>query len=68
MQLIFPSGLACAVIKMNPTAMVKDLGLDDPLNLAAVQEMKPKTHLVYLEHVSSLSAAAARLRSFVKAS
>ena len=48
--------------------MVKDLGLDDPLNLAAVQEMKPKTHLVYLEHVSSLSAAAARLRSFVKAS
>ena len=40
MKLIFPSGLAYAVIQMNPLAMVRDLGLDDdPEIVAAVAEM-----------------------------
>ncbi len=53
MKLIFPSGLAYAVIQMNPLAMVRDLGLDDdPEIVAAVAEMKPKKYLIYLEFVS----------------
>ncbi|KAM5537959.1 hypothetical protein V8D89_008435 [Ganoderma adspersum] len=50
MQLLFPPGLAYGVIKMDPSSMVKDLGLDDPVTLAAVAEMTPKKYLVYMEH------------------
>ena len=52
MQLIFPSGLAYAVVRMDPVAMVKDLGLDDAETLNAVEAMTPKKYLVYLEYVS----------------
>ncbi len=68
MQLIFPSGLLYGVIRMDPRAMVADLGLDDQDTLDAVEEMKPKKYLVYLEHVSLLSTPAAQLRLLVQAS
>ncbi len=52
MQLPFPSGMSYAFIKMDPLAMVRNLGLDDGETLAAVAEMKPKKYLIYLEYVS----------------
>ncbi|PIL33676.1 hypothetical protein GSI_04300 [Ganoderma sinense ZZ0214-1] len=50
MQLLFPSGLAYGVIQMDPRSMVTELGLDDRKTLTAVDELKPKKYLVYLEH------------------
>ncbi|KAI1786332.1 hypothetical protein LXA43DRAFT_59437 [Ganoderma leucocontextum] len=60
MQLIFPSGFAYAVIKMDPLAMVKDLGLDDLDTLAAAAAMKPKKYLVYLEYPLDLPSPKSR--------
>ena len=68
MQLLFPSGLAYGVIKMDPSSMVKDLGLDDPDTLAAVAAMTPKKYLVYLEHVSRFPSPPAHLHSLAPAS
>ena len=69
MQLIFPSGLAYAVVRMDPVAMVKDLGLDDAETLNAVGAMTPKKYLVYLEYVSMFVFRTAILRhSYIKAS
>ena len=68
MQLIFPSGLSYGVIKMDPHAMVRDLGLDDSDTLRAVEDIQPKKYLVYLEHVSLLSTSPAQFSLFSLAS
>ena len=44
--------MSYAFIKMDPLAMVGNLGLDDSKTLAAVAKMKPKKYLIYLEYVS----------------
>ena len=62
MQLIFPSGLAYAVVRMDPLTMVKDLGLDDAETLNAVGAMTPKRYLVYLEYVSMFAFHITMLR------
>ncbi|KAI0697407.1 hypothetical protein C8T65DRAFT_813771 [Cerioporus squamosus] len=37
-----------AAIRLNPTVMVEDLGLDDPITLAEAKRLKPKTYLAFL--------------------
>ncbi len=41
-----------AVVQMDPLAMVKNLGLEDPKILLAVEALHPKTYLVYVDVVS----------------
>lgn len=49
-----PSPLHYMAIRLNPTAMVDDLGLDDPETVAEAKALQTKTYLVYLVWVSYL--------------
>ena len=40
-----------AVIRMDPEAMLRDLGLDDPVTLDEVRKIPVKKYLVYLNWV-----------------
>ena len=49
---VFPVPWFYAAIRMDPVAMVKDLGLNDAETLEAVEAFNPKTYLVYVNLVS----------------
>ena len=48
---IVPSSLCYAAIRIDPIAMVRDLGLDDPQTLAEARGVKNRTYLVLLHMV-----------------
>ena len=50
---IAPPPCTYAIIRMDPEAMIKDLGLDDPETLSEVEKMNPQKYLVYVEWVRS---------------
>ncbi|RDX48720.1 hypothetical protein OH76DRAFT_1310311, partial [Lentinus brumalis] len=49
-----------AVLRMDPEAMVKDLGLDDAATLDEVRQMSAKKYLVYLDWPDELPMAQVR--------
>ena len=48
---IVPPPCVYAVIRMDPTSMVQNLGLDDLETLGEAGKMNPKKYLVYVEWV-----------------
>ncbi len=51
-KLIIPSPSHYAAIRLNPAAMVEDLGLNDEATLAEAKRLETKTYLAYLVWVS----------------
>ncbi len=49
---LIPSPLHYLAIQTNPTAMLEDLGLDDPATMAEARAIRTKTYLVHLVWVS----------------
>ncbi len=51
-NLLVPLPCHYAAIRLNPTAMLKDLRLDDAITLAEAENFKPRTYLAFLLWVS----------------
>lgn len=49
---MIPLPFLYSAIRLNPTAMVTYLGLDDDITLAEAKSVHPKTYLAFLVHVS----------------
>ena len=51
-RLMIPMPYRYSAIRLNPTAMVTELGLDDDITLAEAKSLDPKTYLAFFFHVS----------------